>query len=82
MSFNKFFSAPSTPTVPTKSKTLGPLQFQFKGKVYECIGDDCEFQYKQFQYLIATNDYGTLQNRIINQTKDHGDGQVYLKIIE
>ena len=50
------------------------LQFKFKGTTYECIGDDKEFQYDQFTFLLKEQDYVTLQNRIINQTKDYGDG--------
>ena len=57
------------------------LQFKFKGITYECIGEDKEFQYDQFKFLLEEQDYVTLQNRIINQTKDYGDG-VALKIIK
>lgn len=82
MSLNKFFSVPVEPVDPTAPVVLGPLQFKFKGKVYECIGDGQYFEFMQFEHLIQTHDYKTLENRIINQTKDHGNGQVYLKIIE
>lgn len=59
------------------------LQFKFKGITYECIGEDKEFQYDQFKFLLKEQDYVTLQNRIINQTKDYGDGEgVALKIIK
>jgi hypothetical protein len=51
--------------------------FKFKGKAYEltdqweetCINDSKEFQLEQFQYLIETGDYATLENRINNQIK-------------
>lgn len=82
MSLNKFFSVPVEPVDPKAPVILGPLQFQFKGNIYECIGDGCYFEFMQFEYLIETRDYKTIENRIINQTKDHGDGQVYLKIIK
>ena len=57
------------------------LQFKFKGITYECVGEDKEFQYDQFKFLLKEQDYVTLQNRIINQTKDYGEG-VALKIIK
>lgn len=57
------------------------LQFKFKGITYECIGEDKEFQYDQFKFLLKEKDYVTIQNRIINQTKDYGDG-VALTIVK
>ena len=57
------------------------LQFKFNGKTYECIGEGKEFQFEQFQFLLREKDYVTLKNRIINQTKDFGEG-IFLKIIE
>lgn len=57
------------------------LQFKFNGKTYECIGDGKEFQYEQFMFLLRESDYVTIQNRIINQTKDFGFG-VFLKEIK
>jgi hypothetical protein len=57
------------------------LQFKFDGKAYECIGEGKEFQYTQFQFLLKEQDYVTLKNRIINQTKDFGVG-VFLKEIK
>jgi len=57
------------------------LQFKFKGIIYECIGEDKEFQHHQFKFLLEQKDYVTLQNRIINQTKDYGSG-VALKIVK
>lgn len=42
-------------------------QFKYRGKIYECIGEDREFQIEQFKFLLETRDYITLQNRIINQ---------------
>lgn len=53
------------------------LQFKFDGKTYECVGEGKEFQYTQFQFLLKEKDYTTLKHRIINQTKDFGEG-VYL----
>lgn len=49
-------------------------QFKFKGKLYECIGEDKEFQYHQFTFLLEEHDYVTLQNRMRNQMKDYKDG--------
>ena len=51
--------------------------FKFKGKTYEltnqweetCLNDSKEFQLEQFKYLLKTQDYPTLENRIINQIK-------------
>lgn len=44
-------------------------QFTYKGKIYECIDVDKDFQIKQFRYLLETGDYVTLENRILNQIK-------------
>ena len=51
--------------------------FKFKGKIYKltdkweetCVNDSKEFQLEQFNYLIKTKYYTTLENRIINQEK-------------
>ena len=51
--------------------------FKFKRKIYKltdkweetCLNDSKEFQLEQFNYLIKTKDYTTLENRIINQEK-------------
>lgn len=51
--------------------------FKFKGKIYEltdkweetCVNDSKEFQLEQFNYLIKTKDFTTIENRIINQEK-------------
>ena len=53
------------------------VTFNFKGKVYAftdqweetCLNDSKEFQLEQFNYLIKTKDYTTIENRIINQEK-------------
>jgi hypothetical protein len=42
-------------------------RFKYKGKTYECIGDDRDFQIEQFKFCLKTRDYITLKNRIINQ---------------
>jgi hypothetical protein len=81
MSLNKYFSFPVAPKDPNGPVVLGPLQFRYKGVVYECVGDGCYFEFMQFEHLIETQDWVTLKNRIINQTIDHGTG-VYLKIIQ
>jgi hypothetical protein len=53
------------------------MQFTFKGRTYEltdkweetCLNDSKEFQLEQFEHLIKTRDYVTLENRVINQEK-------------
>jgi len=53
------------------------VSFKFKGRLYAltdkweetCLNDSKEFQLEQFNYLIETKDYTTLENRIINQEK-------------
>lgn len=52
-----------------KSNFYSIFQFHFKGKTYECIGEDKEFQIKQFNYCIEIQDWVTLKNRITNQLK-------------
>lgn len=52
-----------------EDNTLGKYQFRFKNKVYECIGEDREFQIRQFRYAIETKQWITVSNRIINQLK-------------
>ena len=42
-------------------------QFKFKGTIYECTGEDRDFQIEQFKFLLNSRDYTTLKNRIINQ---------------
>jgi len=41
--------------------------FQFKGKHYECIGEDREFQIEQFRFAIKDKQWTTIKNRITNQ---------------
>jgi len=53
------------------------LSFKFKGKIYKltdkweetCVNDSKEFQLEQFNYLLKTKDFTTMENRIINQQK-------------
>ena len=54
------------------SNSLNKFQFIFEGKTYECIGEDRDFQIKQFRYAIEVGDWITVKNRIINQLKWHG----------
>jgi hypothetical protein len=51
---------------------LGEYQFKFKNKVYECIGEDREWQIEQFRFAIKDRQWVTVKNRIINQLKWHG----------
>jgi hypothetical protein len=43
--------------------------FEFKGKRYECIGENREFDIEQFRFAIEDNQWTTVKNRIINQLK-------------
>ena len=53
------------------------FSFKFKGKIYKltdkweetCVNDSKEFQLEQFNYLLKTKDFTTIENRIINQQK-------------
>jgi len=47
-------------------------QFTFKGKTYECVGEDREFQIKQFKFAIKDKQWQTVKNRITNQLLWHG----------
>ena len=42
-------------------------QFKFKNKVYECIGEDKDFQIMQFRFAIEDKQWTTVKNRINNQ---------------
>jgi hypothetical protein len=42
-------------------------RFEFGGKTYECIGEDKDFQIRQFKYAIETKQWQTVKNRITNQ---------------
>jgi hypothetical protein len=44
-------------------------QFKYRGKTYECIDDDRDFQIGQFKFIIKTQDWVTMENRIVNQLK-------------
>ena len=44
-------------------------QFTFRGKTYECIGENKDFDIRQFNILIEWKDWDTIKNRIINQLK-------------
>ena len=44
-------------------------QFTFEGKTYECIGEDKDFQIRQFRFAIEDGQWLTIKNRIINQLK-------------
>ena len=46
--------------------------FKFKGKHYECIGEDREWQIEQFRFAIEDKQWSTVKNRIVNQLKWHG----------
>ena len=49
------------------NKINHPYQFTFKGKTYECIGENKDFDISQFNILIEWKDWNTIKNRIINQ---------------
>ena len=48
---------------------LNKYQFRFKNKVYECIGENKEFDIEQFRFAIKDKQWLTVSNRIINQLK-------------
>ena len=54
------------------NKIDNPYQFRFKNKVYECIGEDKDWQIEQFRFAIKDKQWVTVKNRIINQLKWHG----------
>jgi len=44
-------------------------QFNFKGKTYECTGEDKDLQIRNFNHCIETRDWITIKNRVNNQLK-------------
>lgn len=44
-------------------------QFTYKGKTYECIGENKDFDIEQFNILTEWEDWITISNRITNQLK-------------
>ena len=42
-------------------------QFKWRGKTYECIGEDRDFQIEQFRFAIKDKQYKTVENRLRNQ---------------
>lgn len=48
---------------------MNSYQFKFKGKLYECCGEDKDLQIRNFNHCIETRDWLTLKNRIQNQLK-------------
>lgn len=42
-------------------------QFKFKNEIYECIGEDKDFQIMQFRFAIEDKQWTTVKNRISNQ---------------
>ncbi len=53
--------------------------FKYRGKIYECISDDKDFQIEQFNFIIKTKDWVTMDNRIINQLKWGPDLKIHEK---
>jgi len=43
--------------------------FQYKGKRYECIGENRDFDIRQFRFAIEDKQWTTIKNRITNQLK-------------
>jgi DNA-directed RNA polymerase subunit L len=41
--------------------------FTYGGTLYECIGEDKDFQITQFRFCIEIQDWVTIKNRIRNQ---------------
>ena len=49
---------------------LNSLQFKYRGQVYECIGNDKEFNefnHSQFMFALESKQYSVVKNRITNQ---------------
>ena len=44
-------------------------QFKYKGKDYECTGDDKDLQIRNFNHCIEIRDWMTMENRINNQLR-------------
>lgn len=53
----------------SKTLKLNKYQFRFKNRVYECIGENKEFDIEQFRFAIKDKQWITVKNRIINQLK-------------
>ena len=49
------------------NKINHPYQFKFRNKVYECIGEDKDWQIEQFRFAIEDKQWVTVKNRITNQ---------------
>ena len=43
--------------------------FEFRGKRYECIGENRDFDIRQFNFAIEDKQWVTIKNRIVNQLK-------------
>ena len=43
--------------------------FEFRGKRYECIGENRDFDIRQFNFAIEEKQWVTIKNRIVNQLK-------------
>ena len=52
-----------------EDKDDSKYQFKFGGKIYQCIGEDREFQITQFKFAIKDRQWMTVTNRIENQLK-------------
>ncbi len=46
---------------------MSEYRFTYRGKVYECIGEDKDFQIRQFKFAIKDKQWLTIENRIKNQ---------------
>ena len=42
-------------------------QFMFRGKIYECIGDNRDFQIDQFNFAIESKQWSVVEDRVNNQ---------------
>ena len=54
-------------------------QFKYKGKTYECCGEDKDLQIRNFNHCIKTRDWGTMKNRIKNQLRWYPKDLVEIK---
>lgn len=48
---------------------MNKYQFKYKGKIYECIGKNKDFDIDQFNFILKEEDWPTMNNRLTNQLK-------------
>jgi len=61
---------------------MNSYQFKYKGKTYECRGEDKDLQIRNFNHCIEIRDWSTMKNRIKNQLKWSPDDLVEITEIK